>query len=249
MSNNTEAVQAILKTRKADYVTAVRVIGETHTAILDVPREKVGDTASRGITSKRQLTRLSAEISEKLGLSVVIAFRSEGVLTDIEVGLRATLERRFPGSILDVVVSFPTTDRADVLLRMSEQAGDAEVGAVRGATTEFLRDAKFSEISIEVVVPDLPTPNLMIILRALKVCAPANLEQLSSLLMERGYRCPDTRWLSTKLDMARKRDWVVRSSAGLYALTTEGLAAVPVSRRRSSSDIERILALGRRKTW
>ncbi|OAD42709.1 hypothetical protein LPB72_07310 [Hydrogenophaga crassostreae] len=249
MSESAEGIQAFLNARKADYVTAVRVVRETNTAILDVSREKVGKTASRGMTSKRQLAHLSSMITKELGLSVVIALRSGRVLTDIEAGLRATLERRHPNEISELVVSFPTTDRAEVLLRTTENVDVARASAVRTAVEEFLRDANFSEVRIEVLESDLPMPNLMVILKTLKVCAPANLDQLSLFLRKSGFQCPDVRWLSAKLDIARKRDWVVRFSTGLYGLTTKGLTAVPVSRRRNSSDIDRILALGRRRTW
>ena len=230
-------------------MTSVRVIAETKSAILDVPRERIGNIASRRTTSRRQLDRLASDIKEAFGLAVTFAFRSEGSLGAIEAGLRATLERRFPEAVSELVVSFPTQNRAEVLFRrsgQSEAGGGTEIQAV---ITEFLREANFEGIYIEELNAELPRPNLMNILRALKSCAPATVDQLAVYLSEHGFSCPSARWVSSKLDVARKRDWVLRSNDGRFALTIEGLGVVPTSRRRTSSDIERVLALGRRNKW
>lgn len=249
MSDAVVSLEAFLAARKVDYVTSVRVIAETKSAILDVPRERVGDIASRRMTSRRQLDRLASDIKKAFGLSVLFAFRSEGPLAAIEAGLRATLERRFPGAVSELVVSFPTQDRAEVLFRCS---GQSEAGAgtdLKAVIAEFLREAKFDAVQIEEMSAELPQPSQMNILRALKSCAPGTVDQLVVYLNEHGFSLPSTRWLSSKLDVARKRGWVVRSNDGRFALTIEGLGVVPASRRRTSSDIERILALGRRNQW
>lgn len=249
MSDAVVSLNAFLADRKVDYVTSVRVIAETNSAILDVPRERVADTASRRMTSRRQLDRLASDIKKAFGLSVLFALRSEGPLAAIEAGLRATLERRFPGAVSELVVSFPTQDRAEVVFRRS---GQSEAGAgteLRAAISEFLHEAKFEAVHIEEMSAELPQPSQMNILRALKSCAPATVDQLVAYLNEHGFSLPNARWLANKLDIARKRDWVVRAKDGRFTLTIEGLGVVPASRRRNSSDIERILALGRRKQW
>lgn len=249
MSDAEQSLLTFLKARGVHYVTSARVIADIKSAILDVPRERVGETASRQTTSRRQLDRLASDISKEFGLSVLFAFRSEGPLGAIESGLRATLERRFPEVVSELVVSFPTQDRAEVLFRRS---GQSEAGAgtdLKAVIAEFLREARFDVVQIEEMSAELPQPSQMNILRALKSCAPATVDQLVVYLNEHGFSLPSTRWLSSKLDVARKRDWVVRSNDGRFALTIEGLGVVPASRRRTSSDIERILALGRRNQW
>lgn len=249
MSDALVSLKAFLADRRVDYVTSVRVIAETKSAILDVPRERVGDTASRRMTSRRQLDRLASDIKKTFGLSVLFAFRSEGPLAAIEAGLRATLERRFPGAVSELIVSFPTQDRAEVVFRRSGQSEEGAGTDLKAVIVEFLREAKFGGVQIEEMSAELPQPSLMNILRALKLCAPATVDQLVVYLSEHGFSLPSNRWLSSKLDVARKRDWVVRSNDGRFALTIEGLGVVPASRRRTSSDIERILTLGRRNQW
>lgn len=243
------SLKAFLADKKVDYVTSVRVIAETKSAILDVPRERLGDTASSRMTSRRQLDHLASDIKKAFGLSVLFAFRSEGPLAAIEAGLRATLVRRFPGAVSELVVSFPTQDRAEVVFRRSGQSVVDAGTDLKPAIVDFLREAKFGEVHVEEMSAELPQPSQLNILKALKLCAPVTVEQLEAYLKEHGFSLPSTRWLSGKLDAARKRDWVVRSNDGRVALTVLGLAVVPASRRRNSSDIERVLALGRRKQW
>ena len=249
MSDAMLSLKAFLADRKVDYVSSVRVIAETKSVILDVPRERLGDTASPRMTSKRQLDRLATAIQNEFGLSVLFALRSEGLLNDIESGLRATLERRFPGAISELVVSFPTVKHAEVIFRRSGQSGEGIGAEIQAVILEFLREAKFDGIEIDELSAELPKPGLMNILKALKSCAPASVDQLLVYLSEHEFSCPNNRWLSSRLDVARKREWVVRSSEGMFALTVEGLKVVPATRRRNSSDIERILALGRKKKW
>lgn len=249
MSDIAKFLKNFLATRKVDYVTSIRVIPETKSAILDVPRERIGDTVSGQMTSRRQLDRLATDIKNEFGLSVLFAFRSEGPLNAIEVGLRATLERRFPGVVSVLVVSFPTVNRAEVVFRCLGQSEEGSGKEVLAVIAEFLREANFENVQVDELSAELPTPSLMNILMALKSCAPASVDQLLVYLSEHEFSCPNTRWLSSRLDVARKRELVIRSSEGMFALTVEGLKVVPATRRRNSSDIERILALGRRKKW
>lgn len=249
MSDVVSSLRKFLLARNADYVTSIRVVGDTKSAILDVPNERIGDAVSSQMTSRRQLDRLAKDIQNEFGLLVHFAFRSEGPLNAIETGLRATLERRFPEVVSELVVSFPTVNRAEVVFRRSGRLKNASGSEVQAVITEFLREASFESVQVDELSAELPAPSLMNILRALKSCAPVTVDQLHIYLREHEFSCPDARWLSSKLDVARKRDWVIRSSDGRFALTVEGLKVVPATRRRTSSDIERVLALGRRKKW
>jgi hypothetical protein len=249
LSDVAASLKAFISSRGADYVTAVRVIEETKSAILDVPRERVGDTASGRLTSARQLARLASDIKKSFDLSVTFAMRSQGDLAAIEAGLRATLDRRYPDVLSEVVFSFPTKDRAEVLFRLSGKSESVSGSQVQAAIVTLLDEANFLDVQVEELATELPLPSLMNVLRAVKVCAPATVEQLACHLEANDFSVPTIRWLSSKLDVARKREWVLRSNDGVFALTVEGLKVVPAARRRNSTDIERVLALGKRKKW
>ncbi|MBF0556126.1 MAG: hypothetical protein HQK96_16505 [Nitrospirae bacterium] len=85
------------------------------------------------------------------------------------------------------------------------------------------------------------------ILRVIKISSPVNESEISAMLTKKGYSLPQPPWLYKKLEILRNRKLVVRNRNGSYALTTMGLGFVPHNRERSSSDIERALALGRKK--
>jgi len=249
LSISLESIKAFLHSRGVDYVDAVRVVNETNTVILDIPRSKIGATLTENETSKNQVARLSKGIADQFAVKVVVAYRTSGLLADVESGLRARLQIRFPDFSLVLVVSFQTSDRVDVWISVNDQVTIETAESIRNCVEDYLRDANFSNFEVEIVGPDRPKPPLMAILRALKVRAPVEIDALMEELHIHGFDCPDRRWLSARLDGARKRELVVRTPSGKYMLSTEGLSSVPVSRRRSSSDIERILALGKRKKW
>jgi len=90
-------------------------------------------------------------------------------------------------------------------------------------------------------------PSLQMVLRKLKVHAPATIPALMSSMREAGFTVPDSRWLNRCLDRFRKQGLVTKSAEGVFCLTEKALAVVPHGKNRMSSDIERVLALGRRK--
>lgn len=253
MSDLADTLRAFISSRKADYITGVRVIEETKSAFLDVPRERIGDKVSKGSTSVRQLDRLASEIKKAHGLTVTFIFRDKGNLAALESGWRVALTRLYPDALSDLDFSFPTNDRVAALFSLSGNSESISGAEVRNAIEDLLKAANFKSVQVEELPADLPSPNLLNILKGLKVCAPVTVDQLASHLKEQGFSFPDNRWLSKKLDSARKRGLVVRSNGsgvqGRYSMSIEGLSVIPAPRRRNSSDIERILALGRRKEW
>lgn len=92
---------------------------------------------------------------------------------------------------------------------------------------------------------DLPANPM--ILRRLKTHAPVTTERLANELRSMRSMVPSVRWLQGKLDTLRKQGLVTRSSEGAYSLTEGGLSVVPHGKQRSSSDVERALAFGRRR--
>lgn len=238
-----------LADRGARYVSSVRLVEDAGTVILEVPRSRLSDTAGKGMTSRRQLAQLRSAITRRFELRVVITFQAEELLADVEAGLRALLERNLPGKFSNLAVSFPTSNSADVWGFMNENGTNTEVESVRALIEQYLKEAKFSSINVQVSGAAKPQPSLVAILRSVKTHAPAELSQLLADLDVRGFGCPSDRWLSAKLDAARKSGLVIRSQPGKYTLSLEGLSAVPVSTRKTSSDIDRVLALARRKQW
>jgi hypothetical protein len=244
-----DAIRAFISERHADYVTDVRLVEPAETLVLDVPMELVAEVVERGKTSRRQLARLKQDIERRFGVTTLISLRPSKSLAQVEQAVRALLVARYPGVIDDVVMSFVESTFVVAWIVVGSSPGAEIETRILGEAKELLDKVGVSRAELHLVQPTKPAPPIMAILRSVKRLAPVLENDLAEDLERRGMPCPSARWLTSKLDAARKRGWLVRATDGRYALTAEGLEVVPHPRGRASSDIERVLSLARRRTW
>lgn len=217
--------------------------------ILEVPRDRVGNTASKEKTSRRQLAFVSKSLEKKHGKRVIVTLRDTQALDDIGISLRAVLRHEFPDLVSDVHVSFVTSTAAVVWVESKSIIDPNAIEELESVTRRELEKFEVKCQAFDIVSPQLPEPSTTAILRAVKIHAPASLPAVNQDLLRRGFSCPSEKWLSYKLDVARKRGLVLRDQDGRFLLTASGLEVVPWSRTASSSDVDRMLALARRKEW
>jgi hypothetical protein len=242
-------IQQYLSAKGLSYVLPRMQNPSSPVLILEVPRDRLGDKASRDKTSRRQLSFVSKSLEKKHGRRVIVAVRDAEALDDIAASMRAVLKREFHALVSDVYVSFVTSTAAVVWVESKTIIDPQAIEKLRSrAATEL---AGFGVLckAFEVVLPQMPEPSTVAILRAVKVHAPASLATVNQDLIRRGFSCPSEKWLSYKLDVARKRGLILRDHGGRFLLTAGGLEVVPWSRTASSSDVDRMLSLARRKEW
>lgn len=242
-------IQQYLSARGLAYVVPRRLNPTSPVLILEVPRDRVGETSSRDKTSRRQLAFVSKSLEKKYGKRVIVTLRDAQALDDIAVSLRAVLKNEFPDLVSDVHVSFVTSKAAVVWVESKAVIDQKAVESIRSKAAAELADFGLTCQAFEVVLPQLPEASTTAILRAVKVHAPASLAVVNQDLLRRGFSCPSEKWLSYKLDSARKRGLLQRDHDGRFILTSDGLEVVPWSRTASSSDVDRMLSLARRKEW
>lgn len=217
--------------------------------ILEVPRDRVESSASKEKTSHRQLALVSQDLGEAHGLRVIVILRDSQELDDIAASVRAVLRHHFPRFVADVHVFFETSTAAVVWVE-SKTIIDPEKSRELEEITKFsLAEFGVTCLAFDLVPPERPEASTVAILRAVKLHAPASLAAIRQDLERRGFASPLKKWLSHKLDAARKQGFVLRDDDGRFILTASGLEVVPWSRTASSSDVDRMLALGIRKRW
>ncbi len=242
-------VQQYLSARGLAYIVPRLLNPTSPVLVLEVPRDRFSDTASKDKTSQRQLAFVSKSLEKKYGKRVIVTLRDTQTLDDIAVSLRAVLKHEFPDLVSDVHVSFVTNTAAVVWIESKTIIDDQKIENLKSRTTSELDQFGVRCQAFEIVSPQVPEPSTTAILRSVKVHAPASLEAVNQDLLRRGFFCPSEKWLSYKLDVARKRGLVLRDQDGRFLLTAEGLEVVPWSRTASSSDVDRMLSLARRKEW
>ena len=242
-------IQQYLSARGLAYIIPRMLNPTSPVLILEVPRDRVAETSSREKTSRRQLAFVSKSLERKYGKRVMVTLRDAQALDDIAISLRAVLKHEFPDLVSDVHVSFVTSKAAVVWVEAKVVIDQQAIERVRSKVGTELADFGLTCQAFDVVLPQLPEPSTTAILRAVKIHAPASLAVVNQDLLRRGFSCPSEKWLSYKLDVARKRGLLVRDQDGRFILTAEGLEVVPWSRTASSSDVDRMLSLARRKEW
>ena len=212
---------------------------------LFVQADAIGDRADKHHTSWRQMRQLQNDIKRHLGLVVEWIVIPGTQVAALEGALLEILQQRFPNVFAAVFVSSPTLSPIWVWMDPRPDAKDLpDLKTLETISTELFKVFGFEAPNV-VFANGLELPSNLAILRALKIHAPALVEELLDALRKRQTPVPDIRWLQTKLDTMRKTGLVVRAGSGQYVLTEQALAIVPISKKRASSDVERALALGR----
>lgn len=243
------AITDFLTERRASFVSSFRIDESAAAVFLEIPVNLLRSKAGRGFTSRRQLSYLRRDLAARFGLRGVLVLRVSQELTDLESGLRALLVRKFPTYVSDFYMSFPTGADAQAWVVLKQSTDDKSTEGIRKSIREFLAEAKLSIESLEFLVADRPEPSIPAILRSVKALSPADIGAIVTHLGKRGFGCPSDRWMAGRLDLARKHGFLVRDKRGHFVLTALGLDLVPHTRSRSSTDVERMLLLARRKQW
>lgn len=161
--------------------------------------------------------------------------------------IKCLLERHFPSAFSSVIVSSTSKTVLVVWLELAEGQNPPSAQAVEDlitrATELFQLPKPAIEYSERVELPSEPQ-----ILRALKICAPADAENLSRAFWSVPIAQREIHWLDKRLDSLRRRKFLTRSKTGHYSLTELGLFSVPRGRSRGNTDVLRALALTK-KQW
>ncbi|EMX2133424.1 hypothetical protein AAGT46_002819 [Citrobacter werkmanii] len=218
----------------------------TSTVLMEVPKSKLKERAEKGFITRRQIENIKIKIKEKYGTDVLVSFSESADKAGMEAGLLAVLNANLKAKkIKSVSMSFFNANDINVIVFCKGLDSKEQVDVERLAL-QYLTSIKLVLKGVEYNDIVGVEPSLMVILRALKSTYPINLEHLTSYLIKQNYYIESIEWLSKKLDLLRKKDFLIRSLDGVYRLTHYGIEQVPVTRSRTSSDVERILTIAKR---
>lgn len=215
--------------------------------IVSVSGDRIAELAGRGQISHRQMVLLQTLVKKHTGFNIEWVVTPSERSNSIEGALLELIELKHPRSVSGIFISAFNKSPVSVWIeRHSENTKPPELNDLQVLIEQFLmlygiRDP-FVTDGVGANLPSTP-----VILRRIKVHAPITTDALAQILQSEGLSLPDSRWLQRNLDRLRKQALLSRSKAGKYCLTEKALGVVPRSRNRTSSDVERALALGRRK--
>lgn len=248
-SPDIKKVEEFLKAKRFYFASDIHIQPNSDVVLVSLPESMVGKKVSAKTTSRKKLTNLKAQFAEELGLSVEFILIRGAVHSQIEAGINALLSSQFPGLIQEAFLSFREDGLYDVWLEPVKIECDSHetLKHIKPALVKYLSVFKSRLGLVRLTTFESALPSSAVILRSIKKHAPTTAAQLFEALQSEEFSVPSQSWLDRKLDGLRKKQLLLRHEDGQFALTELGLNAVPHSNSRSSSDVERALALGRRK--
>lgn len=244
-SKNTQQFRQWLVRRR--FIKNVSLIDGTANGdvIVFVSASYLGPKVSANKTSMRQLAHLKRIAARELGLRVDFRITADEGIAEIESGVTAIVRNALQSSDVKVFLSVSLDRYADLWFDVTPISITGKVTKdVRKTVKDYLE--KVGLTLNEIYLHGASVPSSAMVLRSVKVLQPATAEALAKYLTNRGFSPVPIRWVKSQLDRLRKKDFITWSNE-TYSITYAGLSSLPIMRGRSSSDIERALALGKRR--
>lgn len=239
--------EALLRRSSAFAGAEIRQVDDSgERFVVLIPASSVGKRSSKRLISHRALRSIAEECKRDLCARVEWIVTGGESATQLHQAFADAVRSRFPDLVEDVVVSDLTRSPVIVwievrgtmshpsILRLLEKVASELLSLLGGPKAEI------------VIGGTRNLPSKAILLRSIKAAAPASSGQVLAALVRSEFES-DAEWLSSRLDSLRRQGLVVRSRAGLISLSEKGVRLVPHGDFHSSSDIERVLALARRR--
>jgi len=240
-------LQDYLKETNVSFFEKIRLRKSDDTIILSVDRSKVAAKATSDMTSERQLSNLKQKISSKFNTNVEIIFTVNKAHYEMEAGFHQILNHKFGQKIITFFLSFISDNKINVMLELDSIHPEIKKDISDSLQTLF--DESGFSINNIFWIDSSPfnLPTNIELLRLIKDYQPISALNIIEKLTAQ-YEIIDIKWLNRKLDLLRKKGFVIRQSEnGTFVLTMEALSLIPAGTRRTSSDITRALAMGKMK--
>ncbi len=245
MSDETE-IQAFIKKKYTNFDFEVKVRPSDETIMLYIPQDNLGEKAGKKLISIRQLNNLKRKLNSHFSKNSEFIFIQSSSQQDLEAGFFQMLNRKFDGNIISLYTSFHGDDSVDAFLEV-DQVNENLQQNIQNHFKKILSDASLKLGVIHWLDSPYVLPTGNILLRVIKTTQPANFDEILRKI-HLSYASVSGKWLSNKLDQLRKKGFVKwQKITGTYVLTDKALQVIPAGARRTSSDIERALALGKKK--
>jgi hypothetical protein len=246
-SRSTEPVRLWLRDKHFPADVTILDGPQPGVVLVFVPSSSVAQKKAAGKTSPRHMTHLKRLAWRDLKIEIEFSVRTDDGLEDIESGLSAIVRQVLSNQHVQAFVSRSLEGRADVWLDAPVPGGAASqalAARVSEGVSDYLQ--KVGLALHRVYWEGLSVPSSAGVLRVVKVLEPVSAEGVAQHLQGHGYPSMPARWVKAQLDGLR-RHGLVGWRNDVYVITAIGLSALPPSKGRVGSDIERALALGRRR--
>lgn len=216
-------------------------VAEPHHRFAFVSEQLKGKGGEKFTSRRRKIIR---DRIREGGINLFFVIVNEREL-DVDQSVRRLVEDVYADGVSDVVVSH-AAGQVTVWLISKRDLQDFELQGIAEHLRNYLSVLNLRLAKLE-VIDSVAKPTSTTILRTIRKHAPVGQEELASALRAQSFELPGGRWLNHALDRLRKAGQVIRGQDGKYYVTYQTLLQLGTSKRRTSPDVQRLLALGRRR--
>ena len=196
------------------------------------------------------LEELRSKLQDAAGAQVRVVFTRSERRDILEAALGEALRPILRGWRFSCLVGATGDSSVDVLIGPQSDE-ERRFPVSKGKVAERLKKvlAIFGlRLGILALPPETRAgPSDFEVLRVMKTLQPCSISDLAESLGPSADHPTTGRRLSSVVDTLRRRGLLLRRDDGLFVLTAVGLSLIPSRRDRTSSDVVRALALGRRR--
>lgn len=219
---------------------------------IDVSEVTLKSVARKESLIRRDIATLREMIEKETGRKVnVRLLKYSGGLLAIEADLLERLQTLSLSSDVGTLI-LPSRLPEVKLVISGDDFPAAEQRGIMSQIAELAR-ALLNEhgLTLTEVIPRFGAknkPGRLTLLTTIKIGQPIAVEELHRRVIELGFGVDSVKWLSHQLDALRKDGLVLRSAEdSMYRLTQNGISVLPAAKGRTSTDVQRCLALARRR--
>jgi hypothetical protein len=247
-SSSSSALRNVLEQHAASLAgVELRQVDETGKRFVAlVPAVRIGKRASKRQASFRTLQRIADQCLRDLDLKIDWVIVGNDLESKVHQAFDSAIRARFPDLIENVVVSSASREPVVVWLEIRRSLFHGSiVKLLEKFASHLLQLLEFPKAEI-VIGGTRDFPSKAVLLRLIKTHSPT-FPSLVLLELRKAEFEVEAGWLDSRLDSLRRQGLLVRSANGEVSLSDKGSRVVPHGDYRSSSDIERVLALARRR--
>lgn len=191
-------------------------------------------------------------VARQLGVDVVFDFSElNDRLGELERAVYDDINAQGLGHPFSLAIEFNKTRHARATIDLGDRrASVSERKALADLVRTMLRAHGTKRIEkivlLDAGAEEATDPQ---VLRILRTIGPCSKEALRDTLEGHECRVPSIQWLNRTLDRLRQKGFVRYVGDGLFSLSPRALFDAPARAGRTSADVQRALALARRKTW
>lgn len=248
VSSNISSIVAFLNAKNINNITDIKFILDSKTIFISIPSSDISSKAEKGKISTRQINAIKKQISDEFHITVEFIIFIDQNHKKIEDGLNVLLKGKYSGFNVETIISFISYNSADIWINGDENKMTQQLFLnIRQDIKIYLTLFNISINNIFQNISEKITPSSIVIINIIKKYSPVTLQNILLKLNDLNYFIPSHDWISSQLDTLRKKGYVIWQDNNTYVLTHKGIDVLPSLKSPQSSDIDRILEIGRKK--